>query len=177
MGAQKEKFSYRINEEITAREVRVVGDGFEPLILPIDKAIALANEKNLDLVEISPQANPPVCRIMDYSKFLFERRKKEKEIKAKTFQMVVKVIRLGFNIDEHDFNFKLKHAQRFIEEGNKVRVKIIYKGRTIVYKEQGEFQLLKFADALSDIAKVEQLPKLQGKEMSMILAPKINKKK
>ncbi|MGB4665812.1 MAG: translation initiation factor IF-3 [Bacteroidales bacterium] len=177
MGAQEEKFSYRINEEITAREVRVVGDGFEPLILPIDKAIALANEKNLDLVEISPQANPPVCRIMDYSKFLFERRKKEKEIKAKTFQMVVKVIRLGFNIDEHDFNFKLKHAQRFIEEGNKVRVKIIYKGRTIVYKEQGEFQLLKFADALSDIAKVEQLPKLQGKEMSMILAPKINKKK
>jgi translation initiation factor IF-3 len=177
LGAQEEKFSYRINEEITAREVRVVGDGFEPLILPIDKAIALANEKNLDLVEISPQANPPVCRIMDYSKFLFERRKKEKEIKAKTFQMVVKVIRLGFNIDEHDFNFKLKHAQRFIEEGNKVRVKIIYKGRTIVYKEQGEFQLLKFADALSDIAKVEQLPKLQGKEMSMILAPKINKKK
>lgn len=177
MGAQEEKFSYRINEEITAREVRVVGDGFEPLILPIDKAIALANEKNLDLVEISPQANPPVCRIMDYSKFLFERRKKEKEIKAKTFQMVVKVIRLGFNIDEHDFNFKLKHAQRFIEEGNKVRVKIIYKGRTIVYKEQGEFQLLKFADALSEIAKVEQLPKLQGKEMSMILAPKINKKK
>lgn len=177
MGAQEEKFSYRINEEITAREVRVVGDGFEPLILPIDKAIALANEKNLDLVEISPQANPPVCRIMDYSKFLFERRKKEKEIKAKTFQMVVKVIRLGFNIDEHDFNFKLKHAQRFLEEGNKVRVEIIYKGRTIVYKEQGEFQLLKFADALSDIAKVEQLPKLQGKEMSMILAPKINKKK
>ena len=177
MGAQKEKFSYRINEEITAREVRVVGDDFEPLILPIDKAIALANEKNLDLVEISPQANPPVCRIMDYSKFLFERRKKEKEIKAKTFQMVVKVIRLGFNIDEHDFNFKLKHAQRFLEEGNKVRVEIIYKGRTIVYKEQGEFQLLKFADALSDIAKVEQLPKLQGKEMSMILAPKINKKK
>ena len=177
MGAQEEKFSYRINEEITAREVRVVGDGFEPLILPIDKAIALANEKNLDLVEISPQANPPVCRIMDYSKFLFERRKKEKEIKAKTFQMVVKVIRLGFNIDEHDFNFKLKHAQRFLEEGNKVRVEIIYKGRTIVYKEQGEFQLLKFADALSDIAKVEQLPKLQGKEMSMISAPKINKKK
>lgn len=177
MGAQKEKFSYRINEEITAREVRVVGDDFEPLILPIDKAIALANEKNLDLVEISPQANPPVCRIMDYSKFLFERRKKEKEIKAKTFQMVVKVIRLGFNIDEHDFNFKLKHAQRFLEEGNKVRVEIIYKGRTIVYKEQGEFQLLKFADALSEIAKVEQLPKLQGKVMSMILAPKINKKK
>lgn len=177
MGAQKEKFSYRINEEITAREVRVVGDDFEPLILPIDKAIALANEKNLDLVEISPQANPPVCRIMDYSKFLFERRKKEKEIKAKTFQMVVKVIRLGFNIDEHDFNFKLKHAQRFLEEGNKVRVEIIYKGRTIVYKEQGEFQLLKFADALSDIAKVEQLPNLQGKVMSMILAPKINKKK
>ena len=177
MGAQEEKFSYRINEEITAREVRVVGDDFEPLILPIDKAIALANEKNLDLVEISPQANPPVCRIMDYSKFLFERRKKEKEIKAKTFQMVVKVIRLGFNIDEHDFNFKLKHAQRFLEEGNKVRVEIIYKGRTIVYKEQGEFQLLKFADALSDIAKVEQLPNLQGKVMSMILAPKINKKK
>jgi translation initiation factor IF-3 len=177
LGAQKEKFSYRINEEITAREVRVVGDDFEPLILPIDKAIALANEKNLDLVEISPQANPPVCRIMDYSKFLFERRKKEKEIKAKTFQMVVKVIRLGFNIDEHDFNFKLKHAQRFLEEGNKVRVEIIYKGRTIVYKEQGEFQLLKFADALSDIAKVEQLPNLQGKVMSMILAPKINKKK
>ena len=161
MGAQEEKFSYRINEEITAREVRVVADGMEPLILPIDKAIALAYEKNLDLVEISPQANPPVCRIMDYSKFLFERRKKEKEIKAKTFQMVIKVIRLGFNIDEHDFNFKLKHAQRFIEEGNKVKVEIIFRGRTIVYKSQGEVQLLKFADALSEIAKVEQLPKFK----------------
>jgi translation initiation factor IF-3 len=114
---------------------------------------------------------------MDYSKFLFERRKKEKEIKAKTFQMVVKVIRLGFNIDEHDFNFKLKHAQRFIEEGNKVKVEIIFRGRTIVYKDQGEVQLLKFADALSEIAKVEQLPKIQGNVMSMILAPKINKKK
>lgn len=177
MGAKEEKFSYRINDEITAREVRVVADGMEPQILPIDKAIALAFEKNLDLVEISPQANPPVCRIMDYSKFLFERRKKEKEIKAKTFQMVVKVIRLGFNIDEHDFNFKLKHAQRFIEDGNKVKVEIIFRGRTIVYKDQGEVQLLKFADALSEIAKVEQLPKLQGNVMSMILAPKINKKK
>ncbi|MFY9274022.1 MAG: translation initiation factor IF-3 [Bacteroidales bacterium] len=177
MAKQAEKFNYRINDEITAREVRVVGDGIESQILPIDKALEMAIEKNLDLVEISPQANPPVCRIMDYNKFLFERKKKEKEIKAKTFQVVVKVIRLGFNIDEHDFNFKLKHAQRFLEEGNKVKVEIIFKGRTIIYKEQGELQLLKFADALSEIAKVEQLPKLQGKIMSMILAPKISKKK
>jgi translation initiation factor IF-3 len=126
----------------------------------------------LDLVEISPSANPPVCRVIDYQKYLYEQKKKQKEMKAKSSKIVVKEIRLGPQTDEHDFNFKLKHAVRFLQEGNKVKVEVLFRGRTIIYKDQGETQLLKFAEALLDYGKPEMLPKLEGKRMMMIIAPK-----
>jgi translation initiation factor IF-3 len=135
----------------------------------------MAQELGLDLVEISPNANPPVCKIIDYKKFLYEQKKKQKEIKAKTAKVVVKEIRFGPNTDDHDFNFKLKHAQKFIEDGAKVKAYVLFKGRSIVYKEQGEILLLRFAQALEDIAKVEGLPKMDGKRMLITLAPKKNK--
>lgn len=135
----------------------------------------MAEEQGLDLVEISPSANPPVCKIIDYKKFLYDKKKKEKEIKAKSAKVVVKEIRLGPNIDDHDFNFKLKHAQKFLNDGAKVKVDVFFKGRTIVYKEKGEFVLLKFAQELADLGKVEQLPKMEGKRMIMIIAPKKEK--
>lgn len=135
-------------------------------------ALALADEQDLDLVEISPSANPPVCKVMDYKKFLFEQKKKQKEIKAKTAKVVVKEIRLGPNIDDHDFNFKLKHAQKFLADGAKVKVEVFFRGRMIVYKDKGEFVMLKFAQELEEFGKVEKLPKLEGKRMIMILAPK-----
>lgn len=126
----------------------------------------------MDLVEISPSANPPVCRVIDYQKFLYEQKKKQKEMKAKSTKIVVKEIRLGPQIDEHDFNFKLKHAIRFLQDGNKVKVDVLFRGRTIIYKDQGETQLLKFAEALLEYGKPEMLPKLEGKRMMMIIAPK-----
>lgn len=126
----------------------------------------------MDLVEISPSANPPVCRVIDYQKYLYEQKKKQKEMKAKSSKIVVKEIRLGPQTDEHDFNFKLKHAVRFLQEGNKVKVEVLFRGRTIIYKDQGETQLLKFAEALLDYGKPEMLPKLEGKRMMMIIAPK-----
>jgi translation initiation factor IF-3 len=132
----------------------------------------MAEEQGLDLVEISPSANPPVCKIIDYKKFLYDRKKKQKEIKAKSAKIVVKEIRLGPNIDDHDFNFKLKHAEKFLNEGAKVKVDVFFKGRTIIYKEKGEIVLLKFAQELEELGKVEQLPKLEGKRMIMIIAPK-----
>lgn len=132
----------------------------------------MADSLNLDLVEISPTANPPVCKIIDYQKFLYEQKKKQKEMKAKSSKIVVKEIRLGPQTDEHDFNFKLKHAVRFLQEGNKVKVEVLFRGRTIIYKDQGETQLLKFAEALLDYGKPEMLPKLEGKRMMMIIAPK-----
>lgn len=132
----------------------------------------MADSLNLDLVEISPTANPPVCKIIDYQKFLYEQKKKQKEMKAKSVKIVVKEIRLGPQTDEHDFNFKLKHAIRFLQEGNKVKVEVFFRGRTIIYKEQGETQLLKFAEALLEYGKPEMLPKLEGKKMMMIMAPK-----
>lgn len=135
-------------------------------------AVRLAEEMGLDLVEISPTANPPVCKIVDYKKFLYERKKKQKEIKAKSAKVVVKEIRLGPNIDDHDFNFKLKHAIKFLEEGAKVKVDVFFKGRTIIYKEKGEYVLLKFAADLEEYGKVEQLPRLEGKRMIMVIAPK-----
>jgi translation initiation factor IF-3 len=152
--------------------VRVVGDGVEAVIVSIREALALAESQGLDLVEISPTANPPVCRILDYKKFLFEQKKKQKEIKAKSAKIVVKEIRLGPNTDDHDFDFKLKHAMNFLEEGAKVRVDVLFRGRSIVYKDQGELIMLKFAQALEDYGKVEQLPKLEGKRMMMMIAPK-----
>ena len=132
----------------------------------------MADKEELDLVEISPTANPPVVKIMDYKKFLFEQKKKQKEIKAKTAKVVVKEIRLGPNIDDHDFNFKLKHAEKFLQEGAKVKVDVFFKGRSIIYKDKGEIVLLRFAQALEEVGKVERLPKLEGKRMIMILTPK-----
>ncbi len=152
--------------------MRVVGDNIEPGIFNIKDAIELADQQGLDLVEISPKASPPVCKIVDYKKFLYERKKKAKETKAKTAKVVVKEIRLGPNIDDHDFNFKLKHAIKFLEDGAKVKVDVFFKGRMIIYKEKGEVVLLKFAQELEEYGKVERLPKLEGKRMIMIIAPK-----
>ena len=166
----------RINNEITAPTVRVVGDNVEPnLVLPIAKAIALADEMELDLMEISPNAEPPVCRIVDYQKFLYQQKKKQKEIKAKQTKIVIKEIRFGPQTDEHDFNFKLRHAENFLKEGAKVKAYVFFRGRSIVFKEQGEILLLRFATALEEIAKVEVMPTLEGKKMNMILAPKSKK--
>ena len=152
--------------------VRVVGENIQPGIYPIKEALQIASEHELDLVEISPTANPPVCRVIDYKKFLYEQKKKQKEIKAKAAKVVVKELRLSPNTDEHDFQFKLRHALKFLEEGAKVKIDVFFKGRSIVYKEQGEIILLKFADAIIDYGKIEQLPRLEGKRMIMIIAPK-----
>lgn len=158
-------------------EVRLVGEGIEPGIYPIRKALELADEQGLDLVEISPKAEPPVCKILDYKKFLFEQKKKQKELKAKATKIVVKEIRFGPNTDDHDFEFKLKHAKEFIEQGAKVRAFVFFRGRSIVYKDKGEILLLKFANELEEIAKVEMLPKMEGKKMFIILSPKKGSKK
>lgn len=170
--APKKDELHRINERITAPIVRVVGEGIEPTICSIKEAFQMADEQGLDLVEISPTANPPVCKILDYKKFLFEQKQKQKEMKAKAAKVVMKEIRLGPNVDEHDFNFKLKHAQEFLEDGCKVRVEVFFKGRMIVYKERGEIKLLQFAQQLEEYGKVESMPKLEGKRMIMILVPK-----
>ena len=167
----------RINNEITAPMVRIVGENVEPnLVLPIKQAIAMADEMELDLIEISPNAEPPVCRIADYQKFLYQQKRKAKEIKAKQVKVVVKEIRFGPQTDDHDYNFKLKHAENFIKEGAKVKASVFFRGRSIVFKEQGEILLLRFATDLEEIAKVEAMPKLDGKKMNMILAPKGSKK-
>ncbi len=164
---------HRINNEITAPTVRVVGDNVEPnLVLPIRDALKLADEMELDLIEISPKAEPPVCRIADYQKFLYQQKRKAKEIKAKQAKVVIKEIRFGPQTDEHDYNFKLKHATNFLKEGAKVKAYVFFRGRSIVFKEQGEILLLRFATDLEDVAKVEVMPTLEGKKMNMILAPK-----
>jgi translation initiation factor IF-3 len=150
----------------------VVGEGIETGIFSIDKALQIAKEAGLDLVEISPTAEPPVCKVIDYKKFLYEQKKKQKEIKAKASKVVVKEIRFGPNTDEHDFNFKKNHAVKFLEEGSKVKAFVFFKGRSILFKEQGEILLLKFAQELEEIGKVEQLPLLEGKKMQMMIAPK-----
>ncbi|MEL7002019.1 MAG: translation initiation factor IF-3 [Bacteroidota bacterium] len=168
---------YRVNTKITAPMVRVVGDNVEVDVYPIEKALKIARDQNLDLVEISPKADPPVCKIIDYSKFKYEQKKKQKEIKAKAQKTVIKEIRFGPNTEEHDFNFKLKHAISFLEDGAKVKAYVHFVGRTIVFKERGEILLLKFAQALEEHGKVEQLPKLEGKRMIMFIAPKPAKKK
>ncbi|GHE64016.1 MULTISPECIES: translation initiation factor IF-3 [Roseivirga] len=168
---------YKVNERISAPEVRVVGENVEQGIFPLKQALQMAAEQSLDLVEISPTAKPPVCKIIDYSKFKYEQKKKQKEIKAKASKTVIKEIRFGPNTDDHDFEFKLKHAINFLKEGAKVKAYVHFKGRTIVYKERGEILLLKFAQALEEYAKVEQLPKLEGKRMFLFLAPKSAGKK
>ena len=163
----------RINHEITAPMVRVVGENVEPnLVIPIRQALAMAEQMELDLIEISPKADPPVCRIADYQKFLYQQKRKAKEIKAKQVKVVVKEIRFGPQTDDHDYNFKLKHAENFLNEGAKVKAYVVFRGRSIVFKEQGEILLLRFATDLEEIAKVEMMPKLDRKKMNMILAPK-----
>lgn len=175
-GPQKPEEPYRINERITAPKVRVVGENIKVDVYPIQQAIKLAQEQGLDLVEISPNADPPVCKVVDYSKFKYEQKKKQKEIKAKTVKVVIKEIRFGPNTDEHDFNFKLKHAIGFLQEGAKVKATVFFAGRSIVYKERGEILLLKFAQLLEEHGKVEQMPKLEGKRMGMMIMPKAAKK-
>ena len=149
-----------------------MGENVTVGIYQLKEALDIADEQGLDLVEISPTANPPVCKIIDYKKFLYELKKKQKEIKAKTAKVVVKEIRLGPHTDDHDFNFKLKHAINFLQDGAKVKVDVFFKGRNIIYKEKGEIILLKFAQELEEYGKVEQLPKLEGKRMIMIVTPK-----
>ena len=155
-------------------QVRVVGDNVEPAVMSTRDAIQLALEMELDLVEISPNADPPVCRIIEYKKFLYDQKKKQKEIKAKQQKVVVKEIRFGPNTDDHDFQFKLKHAKKFLQEGSKLKAYVFFRGRTIVFKERGEILLLKFAQELEEYGTVEQLPKLEGKRMTVMFNPKKN---
>jgi translation initiation factor IF-3 len=166
---------YKINNKILARQVRLVGENVETGVYATDDALRIAREQNLDLVEISPKAEPPVCRIVDYSKFKYELKKKQREMKAKTQKVVTKEIRFGPNTDDHDFEFKVKHARSFLEDGAKVKAYVHFVGRTILFKERGEVLLLKFAQALENVAKVEQLPKLEGKRMFLFLTPKAKK--
>lgn len=172
MKNDKKKPQYRINQQIRVPEVRVVGDGIEPQVLPTREAIQLAEHQGLDLVEISPNAQPPVCRVIDYSKFIYQQKKHQKEIKAKQVKIEVKEIRFGPQTDEHDYDFKLKHAKEFLSDGNKVKAYVFFRGRSILFKEQGEVLLLRFANDLEEYGKVEQMPKLEGKRMFLYLAPK-----
>ena len=165
------KNQYRINEQIRVREVRIVGDDGSSVV-PTREALDMARDQGVDLVEISPNANPPVCRLIDYSKFLYQQKKRQKEMKAKQVKVEVKEIRFGPQTDEHDYQFKLKHAKEFLEEGNKVRAYVFFRGRSILFKEQGEVLLLRFANDLEELAKVEGMPSLEGKKMFLYLAPK-----
>ncbi|WP_440409003.1 translation initiation factor IF-3 [Prevotella sp.] len=171
MKNDKMKNQYRVNEQIRVREVRVVGDDGST-VMPTRQALDIARDKGVDLVEISPNAQPPVCRIIDYSKFLYQQKKRAKELKAKQVKQEVKEIRFGPQTDDHDYNFKLKHAKEFLEEGNKVRAFVFFRGRSILFKEQGEVLLLRFANDLEEYGKVEQMPALEGKKMFLYLSPK-----
>ncbi len=171
MKNDKIKNQYRVNEQIRVREVRVVGEDGST-VMPTRQALDMARTQGVDLVEISPNAQPPVCRLIDYSKFLYQQKKHAKEMKAKQAKVEIKEIRFGPQTDEHDYNFKLKHAKEFLTEGNKVRAYVFFRGRSILFKEQGEVLLLRFANDLEEFAKVEQLPKLDGKKMFLYLAPK-----
>ena len=171
MKNDKMKNQYRVNEQIRVREVRVVGDDGST-VMPTRQALDIARDKGVDLVEISPNAQPPVCRIIDYSKFLYQQKKRAKELKAKQVKQEVKEIRFGPQTDDHDYNFKLKHAKEYLEEGNKVRAFVFFRGRSILFKEQGEVLLLRFANDLEEYGKVEQMPALEGKKMFLYLSPK-----
>jgi translation initiation factor IF-3 len=171
MKNDKLKQQYRINEQIRVREVRIVGDNGSTVV-PTRDALNMAHDQGVDLVEISPNANPPVCRLIDYSKFLYQQKKRQKEMKAKQVKVEVKEIRFGPQTDEHDYQFKLKHAKEFLEEGNKVRAYVFFRGRSILFKEQGEVLLLRFANDLEEVGKVESMPSLEGKKMFIYLAPK-----
>ncbi|HER40876.1 MAG TPA: translation initiation factor IF-3 [Salinimicrobium catena] len=164
-----------MNGKIRAEEVRLVGDNVEMGVYPIKKALAIAEEQELDLVEISPNANPPVAKVMDYKKFLYEQKKRDKALKAKATKVVVKEIRFGPNTDDHDYEFKKKHGEKFLKEGAKLKAYVFFKGRSIVFKEQGEILLLRLAQDLEELGKVEQMPKLEGKRMTMFISPKKSK--
>ncbi|MBT7895798.1 MAG: translation initiation factor IF-3 [Flavobacteriales bacterium] len=163
---------HKTNREITAAFVRIVGDLVEPKIVSIDEAIKIAKSFSLDLVEISPNTEPPVCKLIDYKKFIYDQKKKQKAIKSKAQKVVIKELRFGPNTGEHDFDFKLKHAKKFLEEGAKVKAFVFFRGRTIIFKDKGEILLLRLAQALEDFGIVENMPKLDGKKMIMIVAPK-----
>lgn len=169
---REEQAQHKINEKIYARQIRLVREGQEPEVMATSKAIEIANEEGLDLVEISPKADPPVCKIMDYKKFLYNQKRKQKELKAKQSKVVLKEIRFGPNTDDHDFNFKLEHAKKFLEEGSKLKAYVFFKGRTIVFKDRGEILLLRLAQELAEHGVVEQMPKLEGKKMIMMINPK-----
>ena len=166
------KSQYRVNGQIRAREVRIVGDGVESQVVSLNRALDMASHQGVDLVEISPNAEPPVCRLIDYSKFIYQQKKHQKEIRAKQVKVEVKEIRFGPQTDDHDYNFKLKHAQGFLSEGDKVKAYVFFRGRSILFKEQGEVLLLRFAQDLEEYGKVEQMPQLEGKRMLMFIAPK-----
>ena len=173
---KRDENELNINEQITAHQVRLVGDNIpEQGVYPIAKALQLADELELDLVEISAQADPPVCKILDYQKFLYQRKKKAKEMKSNASKVVIKEIRFGPNTDEHDFMFKLKHAKEFLQEGSKVKASIFFRGRSIMFKDQGEKQLLRFAVELEELGHAENMPVLEGKRMTMMIAPKKKK--
>ena len=163
---------HKINEKIFSRQIRLVREGQEPVVMATSEAIKLADSEDLDLVEISPKADPPVCKILDYKKFLYNQKKKEKEMKAKQSKVVLKEIRFGPNTDDHDFEFKLTHAKKFLEEGNKVKAYVFFRGRTIVFKDRGEILLLRLAQELEEFGVIEQMPKLEGKRMIMMINPK-----
>ncbi|EEX52393.1 translation initiation factor IF-3 [Prevotella sp. oral taxon 472 str. F0295] len=171
MKNERIKNQYRINEQIRAKEVRIVNEGGST-VMPTRQALDMARSQGVDLVEISPNAQPPVCRIIDYSKFLYQQKKHAKEMKAKQVKVEVKEIRFGPQTDEHDYNFKLKHAKEFLDAGNKVRAYVFFRGRSILFKEQGEVLLLRFANDLEEYGKVEQMPALEGKKMFLYIAPK-----
>jgi translation initiation factor IF-3 len=171
MKTDKKQNQYRVNEQIRVREVRIVGESGST-VMPTRQALDMAHQQGVDLVEISPNANPPVCRLIDYSKFLYQQKKRAKEMKAKQVKVEVKEIRFGPQTDEHDYQFKLKHAKEFLEEGNKVRAYVFFRGRSILFKEQGEVLLLRFANDLEEFGKVESMPSLEGKKMFLYLAPK-----
>ncbi len=173
---KQQQGEHRINSQITAPQVRVVSDEIEGAqVMAIKDALQLADQMEMDLIEISPKADPPVCRIADYQKFLYQQKKKAKEIKAKQTKVVIKEIRFGPQTDDHDYNFKLRHAQNFLQEGAKVKAYVFFRGRSIVFSEQGQILLLRFATDLEEYGKVEMMPKLEGKRMTMMLAPKPKK--
>ncbi|MDR2775590.1 MAG: translation initiation factor IF-3 [Tannerella sp.] len=171
MRIDRNKEQYRVNERINVPEVRLVGDNITTGVYPTSKALQMAEDMGYDLVEISPSANPPVCKIIDYQKFLYQQKKRQKEQKAKALKIVVKEIRFGPQTDDHDYNFKLRHAKEFLEEGAKVKAYVFFKGRSILFKEQGEVLLLRFANDLEEYGKVEQMPVLEGKRMIIMISP------
>jgi translation initiation factor IF-3 len=174
---KEQQQEHRTNHMIKVPEVRLIGENIEPGVYSLQDAMRIAKDQELDLVEISPGANPPVCRIIDYNKFLYEEKKKKKEMKAKAKTSEVKEIRFTPNTDDHDFEFKVKHAEKFLKDGDKVKAHVQFKGRAIMFKERGELLLLKFADSLKDVGSLEGLPKMEGKRMLVMFAPKAQTKK